>query len=680
MNHTYKKFIILLIFSSQLVLFSQPMKVFDLVARQSGTATMWDGQTIDLWGFKEGLGGNVLLPSPILVVNEGDSVTLNVTNQSSMPHTIHMHGLDVNQANDGVGATSFDIPPISGTGTYKFKATHAGTYIYHCHVETVVHLQLGMYGAFVVKAAGGANNAWTGGPAFDKDYTWVISDVDKSWHDNIPMNGSVPAFEPDYFLINGKAKQQLNDTTVSIAAIQNDKVYVRLINIGYTINKVTFPSALQAEVISSDGRPLPSSVVTNEVEIYPGERYGVMLDFSILPTDSISVAYYDMYSSTPLFTNKVPLNATPPPPDPSITFGQLDDFEDETEMSWGSGGPNPTPPTAITSGGPTGLDDAYLQITSSGTSGAGGKMAGFNTAHWTGDYIAEGVKSIPMDVNNLSGPDLYLRVKLDGPGGNFYSINPIMLPAGSGWQSIVFPIEAADLTGGADVNATLSDVTALWIYSNPNTGFPGLPTNSVVGVDNILADGPATSFPVTWSSFNAYPENGKVALEWTVARESDNTGFAIEMAEDDILHQFNKIGFVPSLGYTNEPRTYTFLTDSLKSGTYLFRLMQIDLDGSFTHSKVVSVSMNEGLFATIFPNPIKELEANIELRIDETSPVTIEIIGIQGQVHETFKFGPLIRGTHTLELDLSDLSDSFYLCRIKTKQSELTTRIMILRD
>ena len=117
-----------------------------------------------------------------------------------------MHGLDVNQANDGVGSTSFNVPPIMGTGTYKFKATHAGTYIYHCHVETVVHLQLGMFGAFVVKAAGGANNAWTGGPAFDKDYTWVLSDVDKSWHDNIPSGGAIPTFEPDYFLVNGKAK------------------------------------------------------------------------------------------------------------------------------------------------------------------------------------------------------------------------------------------------------------------------------------------------------------------------------------------------------------------------------------------------------------------------------------------------------------------------------------------
>ena len=71
MNHIYKKTILLLICSLHLFAFSQSMKVFNLVARQSGTATMWDGQLVELWGFKEGLGGNVELPSPLLEVNEG---------------------------------------------------------------------------------------------------------------------------------------------------------------------------------------------------------------------------------------------------------------------------------------------------------------------------------------------------------------------------------------------------------------------------------------------------------------------------------------------------------------------------------------------------------------------------------------------------------------------------------
>jgi len=41
---------------------------------------------------------------------------------------------------------------------------------------------MGMYGAFVVKAKDGANQAWTGGPAYDKEYTFVLNEIDPTWH------------------------------------------------------------------------------------------------------------------------------------------------------------------------------------------------------------------------------------------------------------------------------------------------------------------------------------------------------------------------------------------------------------------------------------------------------------------------------------------------------------------
>ena len=52
-------------------------------------------------------------------------------------------------------------------------------------------------------------------------------------------------------------------------------------------------------------------------------------------------------------------------------MNQLDDFEDASTQSWGTGGANPVPPVNISSGGPAGLDDNYLQMTSTGAPGAG---------------------------------------------------------------------------------------------------------------------------------------------------------------------------------------------------------------------------------------------------------------------------------------------------------------------
>ena len=71
-----------------------------------------DGNKIALMGYTELLGQSISIPGPLLEFGEGDSVTLILNNYSQgAPHTIHLHGLDANQANDGVPELSFLIRP-----------------------------------------------------------------------------------------------------------------------------------------------------------------------------------------------------------------------------------------------------------------------------------------------------------------------------------------------------------------------------------------------------------------------------------------------------------------------------------------------------------------------------------------------------------------------------------------
>jgi hypothetical protein len=537
-----------------------------------------------------------------------------------------------------------------------------------------------MYGGVVVRAANGANTAWTGGPAFTKDYTWLFSDVDKSWHDNIPM-GTVPSFEPDYFLINGKSDQQLNDTTVSIDANDGDTIFLRLINIGYTINKVIFPSAMNAETLTSDGRELPSYVQNDTVTLYPGERYGVMLDFSSAITDSIQVKYYDMYSETELYTNRVPLSATPPPPDPKIVYGQNDNFTEGTTQDWVSGGANPNPPVNISSGGPAGASDAYLQIESNGAGGgggAGGKLVAFNTGHWTGDYIEEGVNRINMDMNNISGPAVNMRLRIDGPGGSFYSMDSVHVPAGSGWVNVNFDVRETNMSGGADYTATMSDVQNVWLWNSSSITFPGPPSINILGVDNVLATSESI-FPVEWLSFQARPEGGEIKLTWETAYEQNNEGFEVEMARDDVLKNFSSIGFVEGAGNSSRPVKYSFNTEKLKPGAYLFRLQQRDFDGNVEYSDIVSVVMEGNLFASLYPNPVVEPSARMEVNLPTAGETTIEVIDLFGRQIMKVEKGELSKGLHTFEIDMDELLDGVYIYKVTHKLNSVTAKFMVLR-
>jgi hypothetical protein len=183
----------------------------------------------------------------------------------------------------------------------------------------------------------------------------------------------------------------------------------------------------------------------------------------------------------------------------AVTIGQVDDFEDGTTQNWvinllGMGSPPPAAlPKNVATGGPAGAGDNFLQLTSTGTQGAGGRLVAINFQNqWQGDFIAAGITGIRMDVQNLGQTDLYLRLlfadPVAGPPTNeAVSTIPILVPAGGGWRSVLFPVTPADLTANmGSAVAALTNSTEFRIYNNRNFG-QAPPIAASLGVDNITA-------------------------------------------------------------------------------------------------------------------------------------------------------------------------------------------------
>lgn len=282
-----------------------------LIIRNISDKTMWDGRVLNVYGFGPTL-GNIPVPGPTIHCNEGDTIdlyTLNISQGSG--HTIHPHGMDVPQDMDGVHETSFEIMHMMDTNMV-WVATHAGTYLYHCHMASVLHVQMGMYGSIVVHAAGGASTAYTGGPAFHKDYLWLMSEMDSYWHDSIPGAAfmeddfQVPPYRPDYFLVNGLSETQLVDSTVAITAMVGENVYLRLSNIGYYMDEVALPSDMSPTILSVDGRPIPPHQA-DTIRLVPGERYEVMLTPTQQLAYTADIRYLDMNNLAVHDVQQVPI-------------------------------------------------------------------------------------------------------------------------------------------------------------------------------------------------------------------------------------------------------------------------------------------------------------------------------------------------------------------------------------
>lgn len=181
----------------------------------------------------------------------------------------------------------------------------------------------------------------------------------------------------------------------------------------------------------------------------------------------------------------------------ALVIGQSDTFEDGTTMNWGAallGATHPTPPVNIPNGGPLGVGDNYLALTSVGGSGAGSRLTGINLSQWAGDYTAAGVTVISMDLINPGSTDLSIRLYFEnpnaGPPTDTATTSANVLLAGAGWTHVEFAIAASDLIGlTGDVGALLSNVTALRIFHGLADAFPGPPVIATLGVDNITARG-----------------------------------------------------------------------------------------------------------------------------------------------------------------------------------------------
>ena len=281
---------------------------FSLRARMNGSVPLSTG-SVRSWFFTDytGMGmrgsgflGDRQLPSAHIEPIEGKRISVAFWNQSMMEHTIHLHGLDVDQANDGVPSTSFAIRPMA-RHTYSFVAPHAGTYHYHCHVDTVLHYEMGMHGAVIVRPPDGSTNrAWNGGPSFDEEVLWQLSTIDPAWHGLTRSGPGTARHRPKAFLLNGRETTAArNDPYSRVVFRRGQKAYLRIINAGYQWARVDL-GGLGFEIVASDGRPMRKVLSASSLELGPGERYDVLIRGTQAGTWNATQHFLDDYSGKAL--------------------------------------------------------------------------------------------------------------------------------------------------------------------------------------------------------------------------------------------------------------------------------------------------------------------------------------------------------------------------------------------
>lgn len=169
-----------------------------------------------------------------------------------------------------------------------------------------------------------------------------------------------------------------------------------------------------------------------------------------------------------------------------VIGGQIDRFLTDQQGWLGA------TPQWVSTGG-AGDNGGYLSLTSTGGTGAQSKMAGRNTAQWSGNYTAANVGSISVSFKNFSNVSLEMRLVLFSQNGSqWVSSASTVLAAGSGWTTATYSLADAGMvrvSGTATYADTLLNAQQLMFRHDP--GAPssgGVSVAANLGIDNVTAN------------------------------------------------------------------------------------------------------------------------------------------------------------------------------------------------
>jgi FtsP/CotA-like multicopper oxidase with cupredoxin domain len=291
---------------------------------------------------------NAKWPAPPMEFKQGQEVYWSLTTVGMVlrpdlfdPHSIHFHGFpQASPVFDGTPDGSLSVN-MGSTITYYYKVQKPGTYMYHCHVESTEHMQMGMLGTLNVKPAQNntmvfteprptgdvlyktfAYNDGDGSTRYDVEYSLQLGSFDADFHDKHEAVQPLPfvTMRTTHAFINGRGypdtasladmpapvvdgealPESSQKTSSLVTASKGQKILLRLTNLNvvdyFTVTALGLPmkvigaGANQAKGRGPNGKDW--SYDTGSVTLGGGEGVDVIID-----TKDVAPGTYFLYTT-----------------------------------------------------------------------------------------------------------------------------------------------------------------------------------------------------------------------------------------------------------------------------------------------------------------------------------------------------------------------------------------------
>src|SRR5215472_4139583 len=247
---------------------------FNLVAN-TGYADTPDGNSVFMWGYANHDApdnDHFQTPGPVLCVTEGETVVVNLTNTLPEPASIVFPGqAGVSASGGSAGLFTDEAAAGGGAVSYSFTAASPGTYLYQSGSDQAKQVEMGLYGALVVRPnattcppVAGTNCAYGASTRYksDGEYLLLLAEIDPVLHHAVEIGVGtydLNARRPRYFTVNGLQPNQPYGALVRLqpnTAANTQPTLIRMINAGL-LNHPFHPHGNHTTEIAQDGRVVP---------------------------------------------------------------------------------------------------------------------------------------------------------------------------------------------------------------------------------------------------------------------------------------------------------------------------------------------------------------------------------------------------------------------------------------
>lgn len=189
-----------------------------------------------------------------------------------------------------------------------------------------------------------------------------------------------------------------------------------------------------------------------------------------------------------------------------------------------------------------------------------------------------------------------------------------------------------------------------------------------------------TVVPVELISFSAETRDNNVILQWATASEVNNAGFEVQRKNGN--QDWLALSFIEGSGTTQQVQHYLYTDNAVLPANYTYRIKQIDYDGMFKYSNIVSINVGvspaEFLLAQNYPNPFNPA-TKINYSTAVEGLVTLRVYDITGKEIITLVNEHKAAGNYKVNFDASEFASGVYFYRLESGSSMQVKKMILVR-